>query len=290
MTIVTVGTKKASPNEIVGIGFSRKDDNSPLTIAEVHEKGLFAKSPLVKGLVIKKINGKNMTFAHPRDAAQEILKSPSYVTISAEGFVARVKKPKKATAGIVLKDTNNEVIISKVKRNSLFSDTDLKAGMKIISINREKAPSTASEAINIIKQTDGKLKVVAVSGYQNDSSAIEGPEDEQSETTTYDDAGPTHTGSDYGAYKKGRIFHLTESNNDADSILIATIEGENSSDKIHWFEYQPTFIDRLCCRYSSLREEQENEKKRTKSLVHVASPKHSSGSSKRQVFPVQTNR
>mmetsp|Transcript_23622 Transcript_23622/g.57924 ORF Transcript_23622/g.57924 Transcript_23622/m.57924 type:complete len:284 (-) Transcript_23622:306-1157(-) len=163
MTWVTVKAIKTSQNDMAGVGFSRKSESSPLILARVDKGGLFGNSPLIPGLAVQKINGRDMAWVHPKDAAKEILESPRSISITAEGFVGNVWKPRKTPTGVVLKDTEDgSVFISQIRSDSIFLESDIKAGMEIISINGVPCPKPAWRATHTLQRSTGKVKVVAI--------------------------------------------------------------------------------------------------------------------------------
>jgi hypothetical protein len=166
MTVVTVTANKATSDVLAGVGFSRLDEKSPLTLALVDESGLFGKSPLIPGLIVTKINGKNMMWEHPRDAADEIKKASGSISITVEGFVAKVTKGRKTPTGLVLEDTKSgEIVIADIREDSMFATSELKVGMTILSINTKPCPKPAWRAIHQLQRSAGRIKVVAVGGY-----------------------------------------------------------------------------------------------------------------------------
>ena len=163
MTWVTVKAIKTTSDDMAGVGFSRKSDKSPLILARVDTDGLFGSSPLIPGLVVQKINGKDMTWVHPREAAAEILNAPGSISITAEGFVGNVWKQRKSPSGIVLKDAEDgTVFVSQIRDDSIFRDSDIKAGMELVAINGEPCPKPAWRATHALQRSTGKVKVVAV--------------------------------------------------------------------------------------------------------------------------------
>lgn len=163
MTWVTVKAIKTSPDDMAGIGFSRKSESSPLILAKVDKAGLFGSSPLIPGLVVQKINGKDVAWMHPRHAAAEILNAPGSISITAEGFVGNVWKPRKSPTGVVLKDAEDgSVFVSQIRPDSIFLESDIKAGMELVAINGMPCPKPAWRATHTLQRSTGKVRVVAV--------------------------------------------------------------------------------------------------------------------------------
>ena len=175
MTVVTVTAKKESLDTVVGIGFSRKDENSPLFIAEIDEYSIFKMTPLRVGLIVLKINGQDMIWSHPQEAVNLIrmAKAGRELSITVEGFVVNLTtshlRDDSFNTGISLKNVNNDIVISRINDDSIFANTDLKRGMKILSINTITV-NTVEMAMDLILLLGWlqrrKLKIVAVGTYQ----------------------------------------------------------------------------------------------------------------------------
>jgi hypothetical protein len=167
MTVVKVTVFKPSKGSKLGIRLTRKDDSSPLTISGISYHGLFSKTPLVPGLVVLQIDDQEVTWMSPKEAC-DILRSVDNgdVSVTAEGFVGKiVRKRTDENLGIILeknKKSNDDIFIARIKEESKFFNTDIKTGMKIISINNSPCPASAVKAIRIMRNTVGKLKIVAV--------------------------------------------------------------------------------------------------------------------------------
>ncbi|CAJ1935230.1 unnamed protein product [Cylindrotheca closterium] len=163
MTWVTVKAIKTSKDDMAGVGFSRKSKSSPLILARVDKIGLFGNSPLIPGLIVQKINGRDMTWVHPKDAAAEILKAPRSISITAEGFVGNVWKPRKTPTGVVLKDAEDgSVFVFQMRPDSIFLGSDIKVGMEVVAINGSPCPKPAWRATHALQRSTGKVKVVAI--------------------------------------------------------------------------------------------------------------------------------
>jgi C-terminal processing protease CtpA/Prc len=177
MTVVKVTVFKPSKGSKLGIRLTRKDDSSPLTISGISYHGLFSKTPLVPGLVVLQIDDQEVTWMSPKEAC-DILRSVDNgdVSVTAEGFVGKiVRKRTDENLGIIKRNYDNgvfigenknkshdDIFIARIKEESKFFNTDIKTGMKIISINNSPCPASAVKAIRIMRNTVGKLKIVAV--------------------------------------------------------------------------------------------------------------------------------
>jgi hypothetical protein len=178
MTVLIVSGKSAA-RVPPGISFHREHPNAPLTISTIERHSVFSQSPLIPGLTVLKLNEKDATWMSPEEADALLQPVPTSglfswtttseatksITISAEGFIGKIVRDKKSeNPGIVLKESMREkgILIATIKEDSKFQETELKEGMKVVSINGSPCPEKAMDAIRMIQNTVGKLKVVAV--------------------------------------------------------------------------------------------------------------------------------
>lgn len=192
MTIVKATVYKPSKRSKLGLRLRRNDANSPLTISSIPNDGLFQETPLIAGLVVLKINDQDVTWMSPQKAC-DVLRSikKGKVSVTAEGFVARIARSRAdESLGIVLekrKKSNDDIFISRIREDSKFFDTDIKPGMKLVSINGSPCPVSAIEAIRILRNTIGAVKVVAVNFDREQPTDVKVPECERSERIQYND-------------------------------------------------------------------------------------------------------
>lgn len=212
MTVLIV-SGKATPRVPAGISFHREHPNAPLTISNIDSSGVFSQSALIPGLNVLKLNDKDATRMSPEEAntmVQEAAAAASNsssgffqwttssqaeeatsISISAEGFIGRIDRQSKADAlGIILKQSQREqgLILATIKEDSKFQGTELEEGMKIVSINGFPCPEKAKDAIRMMQNSLGKLKVVAVHSHQRQLNAVPMMESDTtfSEPTTVD--------------------------------------------------------------------------------------------------------
>jgi len=164
---VKVAVNKRLRRSKLGLKFAHQDESSPLTISKISEGGLFDETPLVQGLVVLKINDEDVTWMSPKKADSILRKTKKgRITVTAEGFVGKiVRQSRDEKIGIVLhkpRDSSDDIFIWQIKEHSKFAGTDLKAGMRIITINGYQCPSSPKEAIRLMQRTIGKLKIVAI--------------------------------------------------------------------------------------------------------------------------------
>jgi hypothetical protein len=73
------------------------------------------------------------------------------------------KESKKTKMGLSLKNSTMlaGVFIANIKKKSLFSKTDLKDGMKVLTIQGQPCPDILEDAVSMLRKTVGDLKIVA---------------------------------------------------------------------------------------------------------------------------------
>jgi C-terminal processing protease CtpA/Prc len=166
MTLITASGTKESVESKVGIAFTRKNDDAPLTIKIVREGGLFFDSDLRPGMVVTSINGVEMTWKTPKEAADELRASAAGdVSVTCEAFVGKiVKDDKDEKMGISLKNSTARpgIFISKLAEGSKLAGTELKVGQQVIYINKEPCPAITKEAIKLIKEATTKVSIVTI--------------------------------------------------------------------------------------------------------------------------------
>lgn len=165
MTVLTVSAQVSEAAKR-GITFSREKLGTPVTIGSIEKNGFFSYSALVPGLVVLEVNGVKLTSKSPEEAT-DILYSSSNgrVSISAEGFIGKIFKDSiDDTLGIILKESPSSkgVFIAKIKQESKFSKTELKEGMKIVSIDGVPCPPSAIDAVKMMKEKIGRLEIIAI--------------------------------------------------------------------------------------------------------------------------------
>lgn len=153
-----------------GIAFSRKTPDSPLTVRTIRPESPFAGKGLVQGMVVTKVNGEDMTWLGPRDAAKVLQKAKIGTTMTVEGatsYVAEAKKGRKKTkCGVWLKNSTKApgVFISRINEDSIFADFKLECGMKVLQINGKPIFDECDfhDAINKLKKSSGFVEIVAL--------------------------------------------------------------------------------------------------------------------------------
>jgi len=147
-------------------GISLRNIDGKLIIATINPEGLFASTDLTPGLKVLRINNKEMKDKSVQQALKIIKKAVGPVSILADkaGFysVTAHKPAPDAKVGIKLKPKGDSVIVSYIGENSLFADTELQEGMRVISINNNSCRGlTAMEAIQYVINAEDEVTIFA---------------------------------------------------------------------------------------------------------------------------------
>jgi S1-C subfamily serine protease len=169
MTLTTASAPKSAGAKY-GIAFSRKTPDAPLSIRTIREDSPFANKGLVPGMVVTKINGVAMTWLGPREAAKILQKAKIGTTMTVEAATAFVatglKKKKKLKCGVWLKNSTTEpgVYISRINDDSIFKNSELEMGMKVVQINNKPCLDDFDfrRAIEMLKACQGDVEIVAI--------------------------------------------------------------------------------------------------------------------------------
>ena len=184
----------------VGISLRKDDKLESILIHSIADDGLLAGSGLEEGQKIIAINGKSCP-STPAEAAAVIketmgtlsivavdLKETSssvqdpvaevgsdinflnsnqvtlYSTKSAAGVEATVfKQRKESVVGIKLRQLwEGNVVIAEVAKDGLFGESNIRAGQKVVSINGIPCPASVEQAIKLVRDTEGELRIEAV--------------------------------------------------------------------------------------------------------------------------------
>ncbi len=193
MRIIKATATKDTQDSKLGIAFTRGGPESPLTIKSINSDSVFAGSDLKPGMIVHTVMGDVMTWVTPKDAADTLrLADAGEVTLDALAFVAEIiKEEKSAKLGIALKNSTIKpgIYISSISDTGAFAGCDLVPGQKVLYINDTPCPSTVKEAISLVKEAEGKLKIITIptdmvgpSPSQNETSEV--TEEEKKEVTS----------------------------------------------------------------------------------------------------------
>jgi C-terminal processing protease CtpA/Prc len=140
-----------------------KSAQGRIVISEIDENGPFACSVLRVGQVLESVNGRP---CHDNDSMNQYFGAATgKVTIIASPTVATAFKENiDQKAGILLRRIGeaSEILVQEVKKDGLFGRSDLRKGQKIVSIAGVQCPKDLREAIGLIQDCVGELKIVAL--------------------------------------------------------------------------------------------------------------------------------
>jgi C-terminal processing protease CtpA/Prc len=161
---ITAVAVKQSPEDKIGIGL--KDMSGMIIVSSIAENSLFANTELKVGHRVMTINKMSVMGMDKYQAIKLFQTADSTITVMAEdvGLVgASVVKPSvDAKVGIGLKEKDGDLIISSIYDSGLFTSTELKEDMKLVSVNRRSVKGLSKEdAIKLFKEADGEVNVIA---------------------------------------------------------------------------------------------------------------------------------
>ena len=154
-------------------------DSPRVVISKISPESPFADSQLMVGQTVISINGQKCP-NRSGDAVELMKSGGNTATITAASVVAVVKKPAQhASVGLTLAQVPGYVSVLKVAEGGLFSNTFLKEGQKVLSINDEDLGNDVSKASSLIRDAGEFVKVVAVDpvvrkSYRLSSKSLEG--------------------------------------------------------------------------------------------------------------------
>ena len=166
MVTQKVSVSKETKESRLGIVFRREHKTLPLLIGDFRESNAFHDTPLRRGMKVIRINGEYVSHRKASEASAIVRNlEAGTVTIEAEGVVATVEKPsKEAKLGIGLKAIPEPpcVVIEAFSPDSMFSDCGLKPGQRIVTINDHKISDSSREAIDLLRNAEGEVQIVAI--------------------------------------------------------------------------------------------------------------------------------
>lgn len=162
--LVTVTATKETPESKIGIGL--KDMSGMVIVSSIAPDSIFTDSALKVGHKVLSINKMSVDGMDKHEAIKLFKTAESTITVMAEdvGLVgATVMKPSTDTkVGIGIKEKDGDLYVSSIYDSGLFTTTDLKEDMKLVSLNRKSVRGLSkNDAIQLIKETEGELTVIA---------------------------------------------------------------------------------------------------------------------------------
>jgi len=161
---ITVTVTKDTPGAKCGINVKNVDGT--ILVTNINPTGLFADTELKAGMKIVRVNKKEAAGLATTDAMKLFKQAKGEVTVTAEyvGYVGVTvyKEKKDAKVGIKVKEKDGNIYVSSIGEDSLFAGTDLKVGMKILTVNKNEVTGlTPFEAIDFFKSAEGVVQVFA---------------------------------------------------------------------------------------------------------------------------------
>lgn len=233
---ITVTRTKESVTSKVGLRLNL-DDSNRLVVTRMSPDSLFANSELALGMQILTINGLDCTEDMSAEEATGLIKRiKGAVTLTATAppeeeeeeedpepvIVTRVKETTSSKIGLRLGVAAGKLIVTKIGDDSLFANSELEAGMTVLSINGlqlDDAGFSAEDATNLIRRVKGKLTIEAQ--HQGGDSAP--PPPPSGTPTRMDDNASTGTGG------SGRYSTQSAESGGSGSSRRATITVNKSS-------------------------------------------------------------
>ena len=164
---------KVTEDAKVGISFGGDGTQlSPLVIAFIRPGGLVDKhTNLSVGLQVLSINGISVETGCSAEVLATMVRTAGIgdLTIKAKGVVATTKEaPQGRRIGISLyKDATlggDAIVIGRILPDSMLANSGLKEGQRITYINNEPCPKSTRDAVRMMLNSQGKLRIVAIDG------------------------------------------------------------------------------------------------------------------------------
>ena len=148
------------------LGITITEMNGMIVITNIAEDGVFVNTPLVPGLRLLCINSTLCKGIGKSDAIAVFKKAEGEITVIAEkvGLIAvvAVKETPESKIGIGLKDMSGMVIVSSIADDSIFKDSALKVGHKVLSINKMGVDGMSKyDAIKLFKTAESSITIMA---------------------------------------------------------------------------------------------------------------------------------
>ena len=194
--IVTVLTQKPflGPGEIVTASITREDTSTPIgiglgsssktgkvVITSIKPGSLAFYTDLYPGMAVQAIDNQSLKRKSPEEAASILSEATGTFSIAAESMLefdvsklrskagtiaatitATVVKAKGDKVGLLLGEKGKKLFVSKIVPGGLMSQTPLKVGMEVVSINNvDCANLPVADAASILMEADGSVTVLA---------------------------------------------------------------------------------------------------------------------------------
>jgi C-terminal processing protease CtpA/Prc len=161
--LVAVSVHKDTPTTKLGIGLNTV--NGVMVFSGISADGLFANTELKEGMRLVSVNNALVEGMTKAEAIDLFKKASGDIFVLAEdvGFatITVTKDSPSAKVGIGLKDMFKSVVISSISADGLFSNSGLKIGHKVVSVNKVNCLGMDKRAvINLFKEAESTLMVM----------------------------------------------------------------------------------------------------------------------------------
>jgi C-terminal processing protease CtpA/Prc len=162
--LIAVTVKKESAEDKVGIALN--EIQGKIIISSISEDSLFAGTDLEVGLRLVCV-GTTLTQGLSKVEAIKLFKNAKgEFTVLAEkvGLICAkaTKESVDSSVGVGLKNLNGSVIVSSIAPGSIFAETPLKVGHKLVSVNKASCLTIDKmDAIGLFKKAEGEVTVMA---------------------------------------------------------------------------------------------------------------------------------
>lgn len=159
--VVEAVVHKESPETQLGIGLT--DVEGKVYISKISPDGLFANSHLKTGQRVVSIDGstplnKNTSIKHLKASSGEI---HVLTEDDASIRIINVSKGDTNSVGIGLRNNNGKVVVGTIKEGSIFANTELAPGQRLISINKSSCNGlNQTQVAQLFKSASDELRVV----------------------------------------------------------------------------------------------------------------------------------
>lgn len=162
MPVVTATVFRESLDTKLGLSLRQMDDR--IMITGKSPDGLFVNTDLKVGMALVSMNGELCRTMDSKAAIAFLKAVQGDLTVTAEhvGYVsATVTKTESPSIGMAVKARGGQLYITRICDDGLFTDTDLKVGMCIVSVNKKSCAGLRTRAaVALFKNTEETELVV----------------------------------------------------------------------------------------------------------------------------------
>lgn len=161
--LIAAKVTKESASSKVGIGL--REMAGHIVISSIADDSLFANSDLMPGLRLVCVDNVLCKGLSKMDAINLFKEAEGSITVLAErvGLLtsSAIKDSVDAKVGIGLKTIKGYNVISSISPTSIFADTPMAVGHRLVSVNKTSCMGmTKTEAIKLFKEAVGKITVM----------------------------------------------------------------------------------------------------------------------------------